>query len=393
MRIDLPLASSTWGTEEVNSSYELLKSGRLTMGAEVSSFEEEFAGYIGSKFAVMFNSGSSANLALFYGLRYMKDSCLKEGDEVIVPAVSWSTTFYPINQSGLILKFVDIDSDTLNISIEKIEEAIGPKTRAIFAVNLLGNPADLIELRIIASRFNLILLEDNCESLGASINNQRTGSLGFAGTHSFFFSHHICTMEGGMVTTNSIELAEALKSIRAHGWLRGLPTNNTVHPLSLDPWVDSFRFALPGFNLRPIELSGLIGRIQLKKFPRFLEAREANAIKFQEMFGDSPYFSIQLINGKSSWFGFSLVLKGYLEGKRKDIIPRLTQSGVETRPIVAGNFVRNPVVKHLKYEVHGKLESADYIHDNGFFVGNHHFDIQDKVEKLYYLFADIVKQK
>ena len=379
------LASTTWDNEEVEAASKLLSSGKLTMGPEVAEFEKQFAKYIGTKYAVMFNSGSSANLGILAALRYMKDSPIKPGDHIIVPAVSWSTTYYPVNQCDFILDFVDIDSQTLNIDPKLVESAITPKTKAIFAVNLLGNPANLIELKKIADEHNILLIEDNCESLGAEINKQKTGSFGMAGSHSFFFSHHICTMEGGMVTTDSIELAETMISLRAHGWTRGLPNQNSVFNKSNNHWEDFFRFVLPGYNLRPLEISGAIGQIQLRKFPLFLEARRSNAKKFTERLLNSNSYQIQQEVGNSSWFGFSIILKGSLKGKRELLLKVLEENKVDTRPIVAGNFTINPVMEHLKYSTLPNLPNANLIHDEGFFIGNHHLDVSDELDKLYSL--------
>jgi len=379
------LASSTWDNEEVEIASKLMTSGKLTMGPEVAEFEKQFAKYIGTKYAVMFNSGSSANLGLIAGLKYMKDSPIKPGDHIIVPAVSWSTTYYPVNQCDFILDFVDIDTQTLNIDTKLVESAITPKTKAIFAVNLLGNPADLVELKKIADKHNILLIEDNCESLGAEINNKKTGSFGIAGSHSFFFSHHICTMEGGMVTTDSLELAETMISLRAHGWTRGLPSQNTVFNKSNNHWEDFFRFVLPGYNLRPLEISGAIGQIQLRKFPSFLDARRKNAKKFIELMSNSGSYQIQQEIGASSWFGFSIILKGPLKGKREQLLKVLEENKIDTRPIVAGNFTINPVMEHLKFSTLPDLPSANLIHKEGFFIGNHHFNVSDELDKLYLL--------
>lgn len=379
------LASSTWDHEEVEMASKLLASGNLTMGPQVADFEKQFAKYIGTKYAVMFNSGSSANLGIFAGLKFMKNSPLKPGDHILVPAVSWSTTYYPVNQCGFILDFVDIDSKTLNIDVDLVRSAIKPNTKAIFAVNLLGNPADLLALRNIAEEHNILLIEDNCESLGAQIKNQKTGSFGIAGSHSFFFSHHICTMEGGMVTTNSLELAEAMISIRAHGWTRGLPDQNSVFDKSKNHWEDFFRFVLPGYNLRPLEISGAIGQIQLRKFPKFLEARRNNAKKFTNLLLNSDSYQIQHEIGESSWFGFSIILKGKLAGKRDQLLKFLESNKIDTRPIVAGNFTINPVMEHLEFSPLPQLPNANLIHLEGFFIGNHHFDVSTEIDQIYLL--------
>ena len=382
------LASTTWDTDELVIANKILASSNLTMGKNVKEFESKFASYIGTEYAVMFNSGSSANLAIITALKYIKESKIQEGDNIIVPAVSWSTTYYPITQNGFILNFVDIDLDTLNIDISKIENAINPKTKAIFAVNLLGNPASLVKLNELAEKYNLILLEDNCESLGASIESRMTGSIGFASSHSFFFSHHICTMEGGMVNTNSKELMETLISLRAHGWTRGLETNNSVFSSSGNDWEDLYRFVLPGFNLRPTELSGAIGIKQLEKLPGFVKKRRENADFFVDKFKDSQNYKIQIEVGNSSWFGFSIILQNKLIGKRKEIIELLTTNGVETRPIVAGNFTVNPVMKFLKFLPIPPLPAADLIHNEGFFIGNHHFDVSNEISHVYSILRD-----
>ena len=385
------LASPTWNDDEIDVAISVLRSGELSMGAQVSNFEREFAEYIGTKYAVMFNSGSSANLGMVAAMRYFKGSKIQEGDEIIVPSVSWSTTYYPVNQAGFVLNFVDIDPETLNMDINLVKQAINEKTRAIFAVNLLGNPAQLLELKALAEEHNLYLIEDNCESLGAKISNKRTGSFGLAGAHSFYFSHHICTMEGGMVTTDSKELMEALVSIRAHGWTRGLEKDNSVYPKSENEWEDLFRFVLPGYNLRPIELSAAIGRVQLKKFGGFLSERRKNAAKFQEIFGNSSDFRIQQEVGESSWFGFSIVLTGKLEGKRTELIKFLTDKGIATRPIVAGNFAKNPVMKHLIHSQIPPLPNSDFIDTNGFFIGNHHFDVSTHLLNIRKLIESFVE--
>ncbi len=378
-----PLATTTWDEKEIAVATKLLKSGNLTMGREVQKFEKQFAQYIGTRYAVMFNSGSSANLAMFTALKYSQSSKINSGDQVIVPAVSWSTTYYPVNQSGLVLDFVDINLDTLNIDICEIEKRINSRTKVIFAVNLLGNPSNLIELSKLAKSHNLILLEDNCESLGASIHGKKTGSFGLMGSHSFFFSHHICTMEGGMVTTDSKNLMETLVSIRAHGWIRGLAKNNTIYKIPNDEWKNLYTFVLPGYNLRPLELSGAIGQIQLKKYPKFLKSRKSNASYFVGLFEGSSNYKIQKELGESSWFGFSLILQNKLSNKRDKLVKFLSNSKIDSRPIVAGNFTLNPVMAHLNYRKLPKLKNSDIVHNQGLFIGNHHYDKQKDLKKVY----------
>ena len=377
-----PLASTTWGEEEIASIHAVIESGRFTMGAQVSAFEEEFAEYIGSRYAVMVNSGSSANLALLAASRYRKVPLLQPGDEVLVPAVSWSTTYYPVNQLGAKLKFVDVNPNTLNIDVDKIEDAITPATKAIFVVNLLGNPADWGRITDIAQRNNLFLLEDNCESLGASLNGKKAGTFGLGGTFSTFFSHHICTMEGGIVVTDDESLFHTLKSIRAHGWTRDLPDVNHVHNKTGSQWDDLFRFVLPGYNLRPLEMEAAIGRIQIRKLDSFVQARRENAKHFVSVVRELEGFRFQQETDLSSWFGFSLILEGKLKNRRSDLIASLIGAAIESRPIVTGNFTRNPVMKHLDCSPFGDLPGADEVHDQGLFIGNHHFDLSKQIDHL-----------
>ena len=376
------LASSTWDESELQAMQNVIQSGKFTMGERVREFEEQFAAHVGAKYAVMLNSGSSANLVLVNALKYHSMFNLKPEDEIIVPAVSWSTTYYPVTQSGFVLRFVDIDRRTLNIDISQIEAAITHKTKAIFAVNLLGNPVDWEALNEIADRHKLILLEDNCESLGGYFQGKSLGTFGLGGTFSTFFSHHISTMEGGLVCTDDEELMQIMKSLRAHGWTRDLPSQNHVFDKTGAGWDDQFRFVLPGFNLRPLEIEAAIGSEQLRKLDSFVKARRANAKLFSDLMSEFRDIEIQAELGQSSWFGFSMILTGKLSGKRQALVDLLTESGIESRPIVGGNFTRNPVISHLPHTIHGDLSAADEIHENGLFVGNHHFDLKKEFSLL-----------
>lgn len=372
-----PLATSSWDAAEFAAMERVIRSGQFSMGAEVAAFEREFAQWLGSRYCVMVNSGSSANLLMIAALRYHPEHALKPGDEVIVPAVSWSTTYSPLYQYGLHLKFVDIDAGTLNMDLDAVAAAIGPKTRAILAVNLLGNPNDFARLNAIAKQHGLLLLEDNCESMGAEFAGRKAGTFGLAGTFSSFFSHHISTMEGGLISTDDETMYHVLLSLRAHGWTRNLPTINHVSGVKGDdPFEESFRFVLPGYNVRPLELSGAIGLEQLKKLPELVRARRENAEKFQAVMARYPMIQTQAECGASSWFGFSLVLRPDSGLSRKSVLAVFADAGIETRPIVTGNFTKNEVVRRwFDYTLHGELTNADWIDQNGFFIGNHHYPL------------------
>lgn len=356
----------------------VIKSGNFTMGIEVSSFEREFSEYFGSRHSVMANSGSSANLLALSAIRYSSLNPENGRNEVIVPAVSWSTTYYPITQNGWKLRFIDVDLFSLNSSLQQFEAAVGPRTAGIVAVNLLGNPCDLPALRSLADSSGLFLVEDNCESLGAKINGQFAGTFGHVGTFSTFFSHHISTMEGGLAVTNSDELQQIMLSLRAHGWTRELPDKNFVSNKSGNAFEDSYKFALPGYNLRPLDMEGAIGREQLHKIHGIVEGRRANALRFKELMENYPKILTQAELGASSWFGFSMILREEWRGHRDLLCSVLEEFSIASRPIVAGNFTRNPVINLLEHAPIGDLPNADIVHSDGLFIGNHHYPMHDE---------------
>ena len=380
-----PLATSSWGAEEHEALAAVIASGQFTMGEKVATFEQDFARYTGSRHCVMVNSGSSANLLMVAALFYTRNPALKlqRGDEVIVPAVSWSTTYYPLHQYGLRLKFVDVDLQTLNFDLEQLRAAITPRTRAIMAVNLLGNPNDYAAIQAMTAGRDIVLLEDNCESMGATLSGRHAGTFGVMGSHSAFFSHHISTMEGGLVVTDDEELFHIMLSLRAHGWTRNLPHQNHVcGTKSDDPFEESFRFVLPGYNLRPLEMSGALGIEQVKRLPGLIAGRRENARALQAAMTDHPALMLQREVGQSSWFGFSLIIRPGVRRDRRALIQDLRGAGFECRPIVAGNFAKNPVVQYFDHEIHGELRNAEYIDTHGLFVGNHPHPIPDAVQAL-----------
>ena len=380
MIIKFPLATATWEQEEQDAMQRVIASGIFTMGDNVKTFERDFAQYVGSKHCVMVNSGSSAILLMVAALFYTKNPLLKlqRGDEVIVPAVSWSTTFYPLYQYGLKIKFVDIDLNTLNYDLDQLEQAVTDKTRAIMAVNLLGNPNDFGRIQQIIGHRNIILIEDNCESMGAKYEGKHAGTFGVMGGYSSFFSHHISTMEGGLIVTDNEELYQILLSLRAHGWSRNLPKQNLVcSDKSDDPFEESFRFVLPGYNVRPLEIEGALGVEQVKRLPSLIAARRENGSLLQAALVNHSDIIIQQEVGESSWFGFSLVIRPGSKLTRKSLVAKLNELGFECRPIVAGNFAKNEVVKYFDSEVHGTLKNAEHIDQNGLFVGNHHYPIPE----------------
>jgi CDP-6-deoxy-D-xylo-4-hexulose-3-dehydrase len=384
------LATSTWDEEELKAISDLVLSGQFSMGEKVHQYEKEFARYFGSTYAVMTSSGSTANLLMIAALFFTQNDRikLKRGDEVIVPAVSWSTTYFPLQQYGLKVKFVDIDPNTLNFSLPRLEAAVSDRTRAILAVNLLGNPNDFKAINKIIGSRNIILLEDNCESMGADYGGKKAGTFGLMGTFSTYFSHHIATMEGGCIVTNDEEIYHILLCIRAHGWTRNLPDHNKVTGKKSSNFFDeAFRFVLPGYNVRPLEMSGAIGIQQLKKLPGLVQKRRENAEVFMEIFSDLPYMRLQTEIGKSSWFGFSMVLEPDAPINRSELIEIFEINGVQYRPIVTGNFVKNrEVLQYFDYEVSEDVREAEYIDSYGLFIGNHHTDVATALMRIRQLF-------
>lgn len=376
------LAINTWGTEEIEAIQRVIASGQFTAGANVAAFETAFAAYHGRKYAVMANSGSSANLLAVAALFYKKERPLRRGDEVIVPAVSWATTYHPLQQYGLKLKIVDVALDTINMDTSQLDAAMGPRTRAIVGVSILGNPAALDVMRRFADERGLYFIEDNCESLDAELDGRKAGTFGHLSTFSSFFSHHISTMEGGMVTTDDRELFELVKSMRAHGWVRDLPADSVIFDKHDDDFYEAYRFILPGYNVRPIEMSGAIGLEQLKKLPTMTAGRRKNWALFQKLFAGDNRFIIQRENGKSSAFSFTIVLNPEAGLSRPRFFERLKKADIGYRIITGGCFTRHDVIKHYDYECVNDLPNANLAHDQGFFVGNHPFDLTPQIERL-----------
>ncbi len=374
-----PLANSSWDDEEYAAIRAVVETGMFSMGARVAEFEKQFADFCGSKYCVMVNSGSSANLVMVGALRYRKEAPLMPGAEVIVPAVSWSTTYYPLYQYNLKLRFVDVDINTLNYDLDQLSKAITPTTRAIMVVNLLGNPNDFAAIRRIIGDRQIDIIEDNCESMGAVFEGRQAGTHGVMGTFSAFFSHHISTMEGGMVVTDHEELYHILLALRAHGWTRNLPkVNKITTPKSDDAFTESFRFVLPGYNLRPLEMSGAIGQAQLRKLPSLVSERRKNAEAFKAIMADYPFLRTQREIGQSSWFGFSMLVGSDAPFTRAQLIASFNRHQIDVRPIVAGNFAKNEVLRWFDYSISGNLPNAEIIDSSGLFIGNHHYPLDQE---------------
>jgi len=380
--MDYELAYSTFDQAEKDAMYEVIESDFFTMGKNVKKFEQEFASYFGKKYAVMVNSGSSANLVGIASLFYKKDASLKRGDEVIVPCISWATTYYPLQQYGLKLKFVDIELETLNYDISELKKAVSKNTKMIVAVSILGNPNYYDEIEKICKEKDIILFDDNCESMGAKYKGKHTGTSGLVNTFSTFYSHHISTMEGGLILTDDFEIYSLCKSLRNHGWTRDQDNDSSIFKKKDDDFFEAYRFILPGYNVRPGELQGALGLQQIKKLPSMIEKRRKNAQYFQAKFKNDKRFIIQKEVGESSWFSFTIIINPDSTLKREIVFERLKKAKIGYRIITGGNFLEHDVIKYFDYEV-TKSTNASYAHNNGFFVGNAPYDLTKEIDLLH----------
>lgn len=378
--VRLMLPSYDW--REINSVLDSLFSTMITLnqsqGNKVAQFEEAWSRYVGVDHGVLVNSGSSANLlALFVLANPTLSPRIERGDEVITPAVTWHTTISPILSVGAVPVLIDVKLEDYTIDTDAIEAEITPRTRAIMPVHLLGNRANMDAIGEIARRHDLYVIEDTCEAHGAELGGRRCGSLGDIGTFSFFFSHHMTTMEGGMLVTANEELAETARIMRSQGVIRNTKRRAELeaHYRSIPEYSDldpGFIFANLGFNLRPTELNGGFGLEQLKKFGGFLAQRRSNGKYWSErMEKHEEFFYVSRgDDDERAWFCFPLTLKPGAPFCREQLVRHLNDCGIETRPVMAGDVTAHPALKQFSYRA-ASIENARYIHKHGFFWGNH----------------------
>ena len=370
----IPLAVPQFGSDEVIESVESLISTWVTMGKKVKTFESQFRDYVGQKEALMVNSGSSANLLALSALSSPNfGNRIKPGDEIICPAVTWSTSVYPILNVGAKPVLVDVDLNTLNVSPETIENAITPRTKAIMAVHLMGNPCQTDKIKQIADKREINLIEDCCEAHGAKIGNKSVGSFGICSTFSFFLSHHITTVEGGMVLTNNDTVFDIATAQRAHGWIREMRNADKI--AKEFPDVDKrFLFYETGFNLRPTEIQGAFGIHQMKKLDGFVKIRRNIAKEWNESLNEFKDYLIlpEERNGTThSYFAYPITIKENAPFSRKEITEFLESKLIETRPIAGGNLTEQPSAKLYDHKVDGDLGCSKIIMKNSFFIGIH----------------------
>ena len=382
-----PLIENPYRKSDINEALKVLKSKRLTIGPVTDKFQNSFTKKLGSNFSLMVNSGSSANLlALQCLINPYRKKRLKPGDEVLIPSLCWSTSLWPIIQSGLKPKFVDIDLDSLNINLNDLKKKISKKTKAILIVHVLGNCVDMSELMRVVKKHNLILIEDTCESLGTKYKNKYLGTFGDFSSFSFYSSHQISSGEGGMICCKNNDDHEIIKSLRAHGWSRGLKNEKKI--AAANKHLDSrFIFYNSGFNLRSTDIAASIGLNQFKDIDQFIKKRSINRDKILKIFKKKikmmKYLSFIDANNhvKASWFGIPILLSKKIN--RNKFLKKIEKLGVETRPIISGNFLKQPSIKKYKLNKKSNFKNSDIVNNHGFFIGLPTSAISDKnIKKL-----------
>ncbi len=363
-----PLTVTGYGADEALGAIDALLTTQVTMGARTRAFEAAWATSCGRAHGVMVNSGSSANLLMLAGL--VETGALSPGDEVLVPAVGWSTTLFPVAQAGLVPVLVDVDPDTLCVCPRAAARARTDRTRAALAVHLLGQPAALDD----PAFDGLLRLEDACAAHGARVGARPVGALGHAASFSFFFSHHITTIEGGIVVTDDAALADALRSLRAHGWIRERSDRDALaaaHP-EIDP---RFLFVSAGYNLRPTELQAAFGLAQLPRLADWVDRRRANHVDWCARLAALPGLRVfpEAPDTAHAGFAFPVLLDPAEAERRASLCAHLARAGIETRPVSGGNLARQPAFRRVPAaRIPHPTPVADAVHAGGFFVGNSH---------------------
>ena len=380
----ISIASPTYGFAEVNEALDSLLSTWVTMGKKVKKFENSFGRYIGSKYSVMVNSGSSANLLALSILTNPKFSKrIEAGSEVLTPAVTWATTLFPIVNVNLVPSIIDVGLEDFNLDVDKLRKSITKKTKAIMPVHLLGNPANMKEIIDIAKEYDLFVIEDSCEAHGAEFNNKKIGSFGDISTFSFFLSHHISTIEGGMLLTKNEEIFELAKSMRIFGSIRDQKNKKQIAKKNpeLDP---RFLFDSLGYNIRPTEIQGAFGIHQIKKLEKFIKIRTSNANFWNKKlakFSNYLLLHSQRPNTRHAWFGYPITVRSPAPFSRDQLVNFLEKKNIETRPIMAGDITKQPAINLVKKKINRPLNNSKIIHSNSFFIGVHQGI--DKIQRDY----------
>lgn len=379
----IPVTGKVLDPDDLLHGVDATIDGWLTTGRYAKQFESDLAAYIGCKKSILVNSGSSANLTAFYALTSpsLGKRAIQKGDEVITVAAGFPTTINPLIQFGCIPVFVDIDIPTYNIDINKIEAAISSKTKAIMIAHALGNPFNLSIIQEIVKKYNLWLIEDDCDSLGATYNGQKTGSFGDLATLSFYPAHHITMGEGGAVLINNRRLQMPALSFR--DWGRDCycetgcdNTCNKRYDWKLgdlpEGYDHKYIYSHIGFNLKVTDMQAAIGLSQLSKVDQFVSKRRKNHTKLYELFKPLEDFFIlpeKTPNSEPSWFGFMLTVRDSKRINRNDLVRYLEENKIGTRLFFGGNMTKQPAYKDINKRVVGSLDNSEKAMNNSFWIG------------------------
>ena len=367
-----PLSNDNLSKQDLNAGIKVLRSGRITMGDKTRIFESNFAKKLNVKYALMVNSGSSANLlATFASCNPLRKNRFKAGDQALIQSLCWPTSLWPLVQAGLKIKFVDIDSNTLNVKAEEIIKKVTKKTKVILLINVLGLSSDIEKIRNFCNSKKIILIEDNCEALGAKYNNKYLGTYGDFSTFSFFYSHQITSGEGGMITCKTKSDYEILKSLRSHGWSRDKKIAEK-YP-NLDP---RYIFINSGFNLRPTDIQAAIGKSQFKRLEKFQKIRTINRKNIIQNLSEHPNWNNQFIfiqvpkEISPSYMVLPIMINSRYVKKKIKFINYIESRGLQTRPVISGNFAKQPSAKLYKLNNNNKkFPEAEKVQKLGFVIG------------------------
>ncbi|WP_417473190.1 DegT/DnrJ/EryC1/StrS family aminotransferase [Leisingera sp.] len=385
-RKPVTLAEETISRAELEATAEWMLAGnRLTKDALTVEFEREFAEWMGCNHAVFVNSGSSANLLMIYAA---KEAGRLRNNKVIAPAVSWVTTVSPLMQLGFDVRLCDCDPDNLGLDLNHLEELCRKEAPSmLILVHVLGHANHMKEIKEICDRYDILLLEDSCEALGSTYGDRKLGCHGAAGSFSFYYGHHISTIEGGMVVTDDAELHQVMLSLRSHGWSRDLDPQRRERLKSqhkIDEFRNFYTFYHAGFNLRSTDLQAFIGRMQLKKLDDICTVRARNFDAYAEAL--PGHYRQRSDTGLLSSFAY-----GTLVENRMEVFETLKAHQIECRPLICGNIARHPFwVREYGEQV---LPNADLVHEFGIYLPNHHNLGRADAQRVAEVFASVARPK